>query len=60
MWSLILENDTNELIYKTEIDLMILKKKNKTRLPKGNTWEEGKSGAWDEYTHTIYNIYYYV
>ena len=56
MWSLILENDTNELIYKIEIDLMILKKKTKhfyqreTRGKRANQ-ELGMN------IHTLYIIY---
>ena len=55
MWNLILKNDTNELIYKTEKDLQLLK--TNLSLPKGKCWGEHKSGAWDEHTHTtIYKI----
>ena len=39
MWNLILKNDTNELIYKTETDLQILK--TNLWLPKGKHGGEG-------------------
>ena len=43
--------DTDELIYKTETDLHILK--TNLWLPTGETWRMGdKLGAWDKYTHT--------
>ena len=46
MWNLIFKNDTNELIYKTEIDLQI----SKTNVWLPNRKHGGgrdKSGAWD-------------
>ena len=50
MWNLILENDTNELIYKTETDFQI--SKTTLRLPKGRCGgARDKPGAWDEHTH---------
>ena len=41
MWNLILKNDTNELIYKTErlIDIQ-----NKLMLTKGETWRQVGEG----------------
>ena len=39
MWNLILKNDTNELIYKTETDLQI--SKTNLWLPKGKLGGEG-------------------
>ena len=39
MWNLILKNDTNEPIYKTETDLQILK--TNLWLPKGKRGGEG-------------------
>ena len=50
MWNLILENATNELIYKTETDFQI--SKTTLRLPKGRCGgARDKPGAWDEHTH---------
>ena len=54
MWNLILKNETNELIYKTETDLQILK----TNLwfTKGGNMGD-KSAALDEHIHTtVYKI----
>ena len=39
MWTLIFKNDTNELIYKTETDLQILK--TNVWLPKGKGGQKG-------------------
>ena len=39
MWNLILKNDTNKVIYKTERDSQILK--TNLWLPKGKCWGEG-------------------
>ena len=44
------KNDTNELIYKTETDLIDFE--NKPMVAKGETWGRDKLGAWDEHTHT--------
>ena len=44
MWNLIFKNDTDELIYKTETDLQILKTYG---YQKGNVGRRDKSGAWD-------------
>ena len=53
LWNL--KKDANELIYKTEIDLQILK--TNLWLPKGKCWERAKAGAWDEHMHTtVYKI----
>ena len=41
---------TDELIYKTEPDLQILKTNMVTN--GGNVEDGDKSGAWDKYTHT--------
>ena len=41
MWNLILKNDTNELIYKTETDLQI--SKTNLWLPKRRCWGRDKS-----------------
>ena len=50
MWNLIILNDTNELIYKAETDLQILK--TNLWLPKGKCGRGYISGSWDEtYTH---------
>ena len=55
MWNLILKNGTNELIYKTETNLQMLK--TNLWLPKGKCGGWDKSGVWDEHTHTtIYMI----
>ena len=56
MWNLILNNDINELIYKTETYSQILK--THLRLPKGkHGGGREKLGAWDQHTHTtIYKI----
>ena len=48
MWNLILKNDTNELIYKTETDSQI--QKTSLWLPKGKGGGEVRRdqlGAWD-------------
>ena len=47
MWILILKNDTNELIYKTETDLTDIE--NKLMVTKREAWGGGrdKSGPWD-------------
>ena len=50
MCNLILKNDTNELICKTETDFRILK--TNLWLPKGKRWGKDKSGTWDEHPHT--------
>ena len=50
-----LKNDTNELIYKTETVLQILK--TNLWLPKGKFGGKDKSGTWDEHTQTtLYQI----
>ena len=55
MWNLIFKKDTNELIYKTETDLQILK--TNLWLPEGKHVGWDKSGARDAHTHTtIYKI----
>ena len=53
MWNLILKNDTNELMYKTETVLQI--PKTNLWLPKGKHGGWEKSGAWDEHTQTTIN-----
>ena len=45
MWNLILKNDTNEIIYRTETALQILK--TNLWLPKGKHGGRDKLGAWD-------------
>ena len=50
MWDLILKNDTNELIYKTETTLQI--SETNLWLQKGNLGGRDNSGAWDEHIHT--------
>ena len=45
IWNLIVKNDTNELIYKRETDLHILK--TNLWLPKGKHGRKDKSRAWD-------------
>ena len=55
IWESNLKNDTNELIYKVESDLQILK--TNSWLPKGKHGRGHKSGAWGEHTYTtIYKI----
>ena len=46
MWNLILKNDINELIYKTETDSDF---KNKLMITKGEMWGEGRDKlvGWD-------------
>ena len=45
-----IKNDTNEVIYKTETALQILKMN--WRLPEETCWERDELGTWDEYTQT--------
>ena len=52
MWNLILKNDTNELIYKTETDLQILK--TNLRLPKGK--HGGGGGINQEFGMNIHTL----
>ena len=49
------KNDTNELIYKTEIDSQT--QKTNFWLPKGKGWERDKLGVWDcNIQTTIYGV----
>ena len=50
MWNLKKKKDTNELIYKTEVDSETLK--TNLRLPKGKGGKEGWIGGWDWHMHT--------
>ena len=50
MWNLKKKKDTNELIYKTEVDSEPLK--TNLRLPKGKGGKEGWIGGWDWHIHT--------
>ena len=55
MWNLILKNDINDLVDRTETDPQI--SKTNLRLPKEKHGGEDKLGAWDGHAHTtIYNI----
>ena len=48
MWNLKKKKNTNELIYKTEIDL-----KNKLVVTKGERVGTNKRGVWDEQMHLL-------
>ena len=50
VWNLILKNDTNELIYKTETDLQY--RKQTYGYQRGNMVGRDKLGAWDWHIHT--------
>ena len=50
MWNLKKKNDTDELIYKTEIDPQT--QKTNLWLPKGKGEGRDKLGVWDEQIHT--------
>ena len=58
---LILENDTNELIYKAENKFCFINihNENKLMFTKEGTWAGGKDklGAWDQHTHYIHRVY---
>ena len=54
VWNLILKNDTNELIYKTETDLQIIK--NKFMFTKGETWRGGINQEFGINIHTLIYI----
>ena len=54
MWNLILKNDTNELIYKTETDLQI--SKTNLWLPKGKCEGGGINQELGINTHTLLYI----
>ena len=55
MWNLILKNDTNELIYKTETDLQVLK--TNLWLPKGKHGGGGINQELRMNMHTLLHIY---
>jgi len=50
MWTLILKNDTNECVHKTEKNLTDTE--NKLMVIKGEMWWRRKSEAWGEHIHT--------